>query len=161
MLYPGPSSQQSQASLSCPGQHPKLKWLGCLPPCALVPVSFAEAYSGGDRVEQWVKGCLPAGPWLCGWTLALWLANEWWGLSRGRAARVEPQAWLLLPPGSSKEESTLQELLLSPYLWVLSTGYLVVFGVKTCCTDWGQFFLIQEKGQSVLVGKMSLERGWA
>ncbi|XP_032213022.1 glucose-6-phosphate exchanger SLC37A4 isoform X3 [Mustela erminea] len=54
--------------------------------------------------------------------------------------------------GSSKEESTLQDLLLSPYLWVLSTGYLVVFGVKTCCTDWGQFFLIQEKGQSVLVG---------
>lgn len=59
----------------------------------------------------------------------------------------------LLPPGSLKEESSLQELLLSPYLWVLSTGYLVVFGVKTCCTDWGQFFLIQEKGQSVLVGK--------
>uniref|UniRef100_G1R730 Solute carrier family 37 member 4 n=1 Tax=Nomascus leucogenys TaxID=61853 RepID=G1R730_NOMLE len=54
--------------------------------------------------------------------------------------------------GSLKEESTLQELLLSPYLWVLSTGYLVVFGVKTCCTDWGQFFLIQEKGQSALVG---------
>ncbi|ELW63229.1 Glucose-6-phosphate translocase [Tupaia chinensis] len=54
--------------------------------------------------------------------------------------------------GSSKEESTLQELLLSPYLWVLSTGYLVVFGVKTCCTDWGQFFLIQEAGQSALVG---------
>ncbi|XP_064433428.1 glucose-6-phosphate exchanger SLC37A4 isoform X3 [Mirounga angustirostris] len=54
--------------------------------------------------------------------------------------------------GSLEEESTLQELLLSPYLWVLSIGYLVVFGVKTCCTDWGQFFLIQEKGQSVLVG---------
>nr|KAF6467821.1 solute carrier family 37 member 4 [Rousettus aegyptiacus] len=54
--------------------------------------------------------------------------------------------------GSLKEESTLQELLLSPYLWILSTGYLVVFGVKTCCTDWGQFFLIQEKGQSALVG---------
>ncbi|XP_020957699.1 glucose-6-phosphate exchanger SLC37A4 isoform X1 [Sus scrofa] len=56
--------------------------------------------------------------------------------------------------GSSKEESTLQELLLTPYLWVLSIGYLVVFGVKTCCTDWGQFFLIQEKGQSALVGEM-------
>lgn len=63
---------------------------------------------------------------------------------------------LFLPPGSLKEESTLQQLLLSPYLWVLSTGYLVVFGVKTCCTDWGQFFLIQEKGQSALVGKMSM-----
>ena len=66
---------------------------------------------------------------------------------------------LLLPPGSLKDESTLQELLLSPYLWVLSTGYLVVFGVKTCCTDWGQFFLIQEKGQSVLVGKRGAGKG--
>ncbi|NXL52529.1 G6PT1 protein, partial [Podilymbus podiceps] len=54
--------------------------------------------------------------------------------------------------GSSSDDSTLTELLLSPYLWVLSTGYLVVFGVKTCCTDWGQLFLIQERGQSVLVG---------
>ncbi|NWS48440.1 G6PT1 protein, partial [Probosciger aterrimus] len=54
--------------------------------------------------------------------------------------------------GSSSDKSTLTELLLSPYLWVLSTGYLVVFGVKTCCTDWGQLFLIQERGQSMLVG---------
>ncbi|NXX99248.1 G6PT1 protein, partial [Centropus bengalensis] len=54
--------------------------------------------------------------------------------------------------GSPSDHSTLSELLLSPYLWVLSTGYLVVFGVKTCCTDWGQLFLIQERGQSVLVG---------
>ncbi|NXO70581.1 G6PT1 protein, partial [Phainopepla nitens] len=54
--------------------------------------------------------------------------------------------------GSSSNDSTLTELLLSPYLWVLSTGYLVVFGVKTCCTDWGQLFLIQERGQSMLVG---------
>ncbi|XP_008934231.1 PREDICTED: glucose-6-phosphate translocase isoform X2 [Merops nubicus] len=52
----------------------------------------------------------------------------------------------------SSDNSTLTELLLSPYLWVLSTGYLVVFGVKTCCTDWGQLFLIQERGQSMLVG---------
>ncbi|NWI74269.1 G6PT1 protein, partial [Dryoscopus gambensis] len=54
--------------------------------------------------------------------------------------------------GSSSDNSTLTELLLSPYLWVLSTGYLIVFGVKTCCTDWGQLFLIQERGQSMLVG---------
>lgn len=66
---------------------------------------------------------------------------------------------LFPPTGSSKDESTLQDLLLSPYLWVLSTGYLVVFGVKTCCTDWGQFFLIQERGQSALVGKMSVRTG--
>ncbi|KAK3531318.1 hypothetical protein QTP70_016285 [Hemibagrus guttatus] len=54
--------------------------------------------------------------------------------------------------GSSRDESTLKEFLLSPYLWLLSFSYLVVFGVKTACTDWGQLFLIQDKGQSALMG---------
>lgn len=54
--------------------------------------------------------------------------------------------------GSRRDESTLKEFLLSPYLWILSFGYLVVFGVKTACTDWGQLFLIQDKGQSALMG---------
>ncbi|XP_062894790.1 glucose-6-phosphate exchanger SLC37A4a isoform X2 [Mobula hypostoma] len=54
--------------------------------------------------------------------------------------------------GPTGDESTLKELLLTPYLWVLNIGYLVVFGVKTCCTDWGQLFLIQEKGQTALIG---------
>uniref|UniRef100_UPI003AB0D91C glucose-6-phosphate exchanger SLC37A4b isoform X1 n=1 Tax=Centroberyx gerrardi TaxID=166262 RepID=UPI003AB0D91C len=49
-------------------------------------------------------------------------------------------------------ESTLREFLLSPFLWVLSLAYLVVFGVKTAATDWGQLFLIQEKGQTALMG---------
>lgn len=92
------------------------------------------------------------GLWPCGW---LAVGAPW-----GRAAEAKPKAWPPPTPGPSKEESTLQELLLSPYLWVLSTGYLVVFGVKTCCTDWGQFFLIQEKGQSALVGKTSVGTGW-
>uniref|UniRef100_A0A8C5PYZ3 Solute carrier family 37 member 4 n=1 Tax=Leptobrachium leishanense TaxID=445787 RepID=A0A8C5PYZ3_9ANUR len=62
----------------------------------------------------------------------------------------------------SSDETTLKEFLLSPYLWLLCAGYLVVFGVKTCCTDWGQLFLIQEKGQSALIGSSymsSLEIG--
>ncbi|XP_017275612.1 glucose-6-phosphate exchanger SLC37A4a isoform X2 [Kryptolebias marmoratus] len=54
--------------------------------------------------------------------------------------------------GTSGTESTLSEFLLSPYLWLLSVSYLVVFGVKTACTDWGQLFLIQDKGQSTLMG---------
>ncbi|KAM6946352.1 glucose-6-phosphate exchanger SLC37A4a [Aplochiton taeniatus] len=54
--------------------------------------------------------------------------------------------------GSISNESTLKEFLLSPYLWLLSAGYLVVFGVKTACTDWGQLFLIQDKGQTTLIG---------
>uniref|UniRef100_A0A3Q2Z0G3 Glucose-6-phosphate exchanger SLC37A4-like n=1 Tax=Hippocampus comes TaxID=109280 RepID=A0A3Q2Z0G3_HIPCM len=50
------------------------------------------------------------------------------------------------------DTSTLSEFLLSPFLWVLSLGYLVVFGVKTAATDWGQLFLMQEKGQTALMG---------
>lgn len=49
-------------------------------------------------------------------------------------------------------ESSLREFLLSPFLWVLSLGYLVVFGVKTAATDWGQLYLMQEKGQTALMG---------
>ncbi|XP_026152714.1 glucose-6-phosphate exchanger SLC37A4a [Mastacembelus armatus] len=54
--------------------------------------------------------------------------------------------------GTSRDECTLSEFLLSPYLWLLSVSYLVVFGVKTVCTDWGQLFLIQDMGQSTLMG---------
>ncbi|XP_074536327.1 glucose-6-phosphate exchanger SLC37A4a isoform X2 [Halichoeres trimaculatus] len=54
--------------------------------------------------------------------------------------------------GSPSGDSTLSEFLLSPYLWLLSVSYMVVFGVKTACTDWGQLFLIQDKGQSALMG---------
>lgn len=59
----------------------------------------------------------------------------------------------LHPPGNG--ESTLGEFLSSPFLWVLSLSYLVVFGVKTAATDWGQLFLMQEKGQTVLMGEYS------
>ncbi|KAJ8412558.1 hypothetical protein AAFF_G00128940 [Aldrovandia affinis] len=54
--------------------------------------------------------------------------------------------------GTPNTESTLKEFLLSPYLWLLSMGFLMVFGVKTACTDWGQLYLIQEKGQSTIMG---------
>ncbi|KAF7665412.1 hypothetical protein LDENG_00144360 [Lucifuga dentata] len=53
---------------------------------------------------------------------------------------------------SSSDDSTLKDLLLSPYLWLLCSAYMVSFGVKTVCTDWGQLFLIQDKGQSRLTG---------
>uniref|UniRef100_A0A3B4A934 Major facilitator superfamily (MFS) profile domain-containing protein n=1 Tax=Periophthalmus magnuspinnatus TaxID=409849 RepID=A0A3B4A934_9GOBI len=54
--------------------------------------------------------------------------------------------------GGPSTESSLSEFLLSPYLWLLSVSYLVVFGVKTACSDWGQLFLIQDKGQSTIMG---------
>uniref|UniRef100_A0A3P9KBE0 Major facilitator superfamily (MFS) profile domain-containing protein n=1 Tax=Oryzias latipes TaxID=8090 RepID=A0A3P9KBE0_ORYLA len=59
---------------------------------------------------------------------------------------------LLCLCSSAKTESSLRDFLLSPFLWVLSVGYLVVFGVKTTATDWGQLFLMQEKAQTVLMG---------
>lgn len=62
------------------------------------------------------------------------------------------EMYFILFLGPSKNESTLKEFLLTPYLWLISFGYLVVFGVKTVCTDWGQLFLIQDKGQSALMG---------
>ncbi|XP_060942321.1 glucose-6-phosphate exchanger SLC37A4b isoform X2 [Limanda limanda] len=63
---------------------------------------------------------------------------------------IQPAAKKGAKGGNS--ESTLREFLLSPFLWVLSLGYLVVFGVKTAATDWGQLFLMQEKGQTALMG---------
>uniref|UniRef100_A0A3B4WR32 Glucose-6-phosphate exchanger SLC37A4-like n=1 Tax=Seriola lalandi dorsalis TaxID=1841481 RepID=A0A3B4WR32_SERLL len=63
---------------------------------------------------------------------------------------IQPAAKKGAKGGNS--ESTLSEFLLSPFLWVLSLGYLVVFGVKTAATDWGQLFLMQEKGQTALMG---------
>ncbi|KAK9536105.1 hypothetical protein VZT92_005916 [Zoarces viviparus] len=63
---------------------------------------------------------------------------------------IEPAAKKGAKGGNS--ESTLREFLLSPFLWLLSLGCLVVFGVKTAATDWGQLFLMQEKGQTVLMG---------
>lgn len=60
--------------------------------------------------------------------------------------------WQIIFPESSRDKCTLSEFLLSPYLWLLSLSYLVVFGVKTVCTDWGQLFLFQDKGQSMLTG---------
>ncbi|CAF96063.1 unnamed protein product, partial [Tetraodon nigroviridis] len=63
---------------------------------------------------------------------------------------IEPSAKKGSTSGPS--ECTLADFLLSPFLWVLSLCYLVVFGVKTAATDWGQLFLMQEKGQTALMG---------
>ena len=39
-------------------------------------------------------------------------------------------------------------LLLSPFLWILSTGYLVTLFVKTGVGEWTQLFLMQTVGKS-------------
>uniref|UniRef100_A0A8C2IPT8 Uncharacterized protein n=1 Tax=Cyprinus carpio TaxID=7962 RepID=A0A8C2IPT8_CYPCA len=75
------------------------------------------------------------------------------GSKKGKGKKGEKKSPLFFP--GPNDESSLKEFLLSPYVWVLSAGYLVVFGVKIACTDWGQLFLMQEKGQSAMMGDSS------
>uniref|UniRef100_A0A9J7X0H6 Uncharacterized protein n=1 Tax=Cyprinus carpio carpio TaxID=630221 RepID=A0A9J7X0H6_CYPCA len=75
------------------------------------------------------------------------------GSKKGKGKKGEKKSPLFFP--GPNDESSLKEFLLSPYVWVLSAGYLVVFRVKITCTDWGQLFLIQEKGQSAMMGDSS------
>ena len=47
----------------------------------------------------------------------------------------------------TKREQILA-LLLSPFLWILSVGYLVTLFVKTGVGEWTQLFLMQTTGKS-------------
>ena len=49
--------------------------------------------------------------------------------------------------GKSTKEQVIA-LLLSPFLWVLSIGYLMTLFVKTGVGEWTQLFLIQTVGRS-------------
>lgn len=44
------------------------------------------------------------------------------------------------------------DLLKSPFIWLVSFSYMVVFAAKTSACDWGQMYLIEERGKSPLVG---------
>ncbi|XP_042866327.1 glucose-6-phosphate exchanger SLC37A4-like [Penaeus japonicus] len=61
------------------------------------------------------------------------------------------------PPTKPKQEKgvssggntmTVRDLAYSPFLWVVSVSYMVVFCSKTALSDWGQIFLIEELGRS-------------
>lgn len=41
-------------------------------------------------------------------------------------------------------DTTWKDLLSSPFLWVLSLGYMVTFCGKTAAVDWGQMFLMED-----------------
>lgn len=52
----------------------------------------------------------------------------------------------------SASDVTWVSLLKSPFIWLISFSYMVVFAAKTSACDWGQMYLIEEKGKSQLVG---------
>ena len=47
---------------------------------------------------------------------------------------------------------TWNHLVTSPFLWLVSFGYFIVFAAKTSVTEWGQMFLIEDLGHSPFVG---------
>ena len=44
----------------------------------------------------------------------------------------------------------------SPFLWLISVSYLVVYMVRTAALDWAQLYLIQDKNQSQYISNISL-----
>ncbi|CAN7990714.1 unnamed protein product, partial [Ixodes pacificus] len=40
------------------------------------------------------------------------------------------------------------DLVKSPFIWLMSLGYLTAFGAKTGAVDWGQLYLIRDLGHS-------------
>lgn len=52
-------------------------------------------------------------------------------------------------------------LLLSPFLWILSVGYLVTLFVKTGVGEWTQLFLMQTIGKSQYDSKYPNKLEWA
>ncbi|ESN98136.1 hypothetical protein HELRODRAFT_185876 [Helobdella robusta] len=46
------------------------------------------------------------------------------------------------------------DLLKSPFMWVVCLSYMLVFMARTAALDWGQLFIIQELGHSTYVGSL-------
>ena len=51
---------------------------------------------------------------------------------------------------------TWNDLVTSPFLWLVAVAYFVVFAAKTSVTEWGQMFLIEDLGHSPFVGKRNV-----
>lgn len=48
--------------------------------------------------------------------------------------------------------TTLMDVLTSPFLWLMSLGYFVVFCAKTSTIDWGQLYLMKDLKRSQFAG---------
>lgn len=51
---------------------------------------------------------------------------------------------------SSNASASLKDLLSSPFLWLLSLYYLIVFAAKTSFENWAQLLIVDDKGLSTL-----------
>lgn len=58
--------------------------------------------------------------------------------------------------GKSSDQSTWKDLTRSPFLWLVSIAYLVVFAAKTSVTEWGQMYLIEDLGHSAFTSILPL-----
>lgn len=74
------------------------------------------------------------------------------------ASKGEPQK----PAADDRSSATVWDLMVSPFLWLVSFSYLVVFCAKTSAVDWGQLYVMEDLGHSHYAGSAltsSIESG--
>ncbi|TKS81264.1 Glucose-6-phosphate exchanger SLC37A4 [Collichthys lucidus] len=144
------------------------RWLFSIGLCVVGGVNIVFSWSSTVAVFSalWFLNGLGQGlGWPpCGRVLRKWFEpsqfGTWWAIlscSMNLAGSLGPIiATVLAQSYSWRDPPVMKAPCLSSCchltLWLLSVSYLVVFGVKTACTDWAQLFLIQDKGQSTLMG---------
>lgn len=52
-----------------------------------------------------------------------------------------------------RSSATVWDLVTSPFLWLVSFSYLVVFCAKTSAVDWGQLYLMEDLKHSQYYGR--------
>ena len=62
--------------------------------------------------------------------------------------QVTPQTSRTEHKTVKNKKEQVMAMLLSPFLWILSTGFLLTLFVKTGVGEWTQLFLIQTVGRS-------------
>lgn len=73
-------------------------------------------------------------------------------------SKGEPQK----PAADDHSSATVWDLVVSPFLWLVSFSYLVVFCAKTSAVDWGQLYVMEDLGHSQYAGSAltsSIESG--
>ncbi|KAL1469103.1 hypothetical protein MTO96_004830 [Rhipicephalus appendiculatus] len=66
------------------------------------------------------------------------------------------------PAADDRSSATVWDLVASPFLWLVSFSYLIVFCAKTSAVDWGQLYVMEDLGHSQYAGSAltsSIESG--
>ncbi len=59
-------------------------------------------------------------------------------------------------PGLSNREIIKRYVLTNKYIWLLAVSYVLVYIVRTAINDWGNLYLTQEKGYSLMTANSAI-----